>query len=184
MNHKGTVQLETNRLILRRFQQKDAEAMFYNCWSDVDVWKWTSYDKMDTVDDLMIKNGLFTDWWMELYDQYNRYNWVIVLKSTNQPIGRVFVINLEEKNAELEITYEIGKKWWNQGLMTEALEQIIYFLFNVVHVKRIIAYHAKENPASGKVMKHIGMKFFKTLPDGYTCNAGTFDSHYYEIVNK
>ncbi|MGT2829203.1 GNAT family N-acetyltransferase [Streptococcus hillyeri] len=184
MDHKGTIQLETNRLILRRFQLEDAEAMFHHCWSDFDVWKWTSYDEMTTVEDLVVKNGLFTHWWMGLYANSNRYNWAIVLKSTLQPIGRVFVITLNEESSELEITYEIGKKWWNQGLMTEALQEIIHFLFNEVHVNRIIAYHAKENPASGKVMKHLGMTLFKIVPDGCTCNAGTFDSHYYEIFRK
>lgn len=181
MNHKGTIKLETDRLILRQFQLADAEAMFHNCWSDFDVWKWTSYDVMVSVDDVITKNGLFTDWWLGLYANANRYNWAVVLKSTNQPIGRIFVINLSEDTADCEITYEIGKKWWNKGLMTEALKEVIYFLFREVGIKRIIAYHAKENPASGKVMKHIGMKFFKTVSNGYRCNAGTFDSHYYEI---
>lgn len=31
MNHKGAVQLETDRLILRKFQLEDAEPMFDNC---------------------------------------------------------------------------------------------------------------------------------------------------------
>lgn len=184
MNHKGTIQLETDRLILRRFQLGDAEAMLHNCWSDFDVWKWTSYDEMTSLDDIVVKNGLFTPWWMGLYANSNRYNWAIILRSTNQPIGRVFVMNLNEDSSELEITYEIGKNWWNQGLMTEALKEIIRFLFTEVLVKRIIAYHAKENPASGKVMKNLGMKPFKIVPDGYTCNAGTFDSYYYEIFSE
>lgn len=79
MNHKGTVQLETDRLILRKFQLEDAEPMFDNCWSELDVWKWTSYDEMSCVADLVEKNGLFTDWWLSLNDQANRYNWAIVL---------------------------------------------------------------------------------------------------------
>ncbi|WP_162011980.1 GNAT family N-acetyltransferase [Streptococcus sp. S784/96/1] len=184
MQHKGTVQLETERLILRRFHVDDAETMFQNCWSNRDVWKWTSYEEMSIVDDLITKNGLFTDWWLDLYEHPNRYNWAITLKSTDEPIGRVFVIQINEESAEAEITYEIGEKWWNQGLMTETLKEVSRFLFDDVHVKRLIAYHAKENPASGKVMTHIGMTLFKIVPNGYTCNAGTFDSHYYEIFNK
>ncbi|HEM6115748.1 GNAT family N-acetyltransferase [Streptococcus pluranimalium] len=184
MNHKGTVQLETDRLILRKFQLEDAEPMFDNCWSELDVWKWTSYDEMSCVADLVEKNGLFTEWWLSLNDQANRYNWAIVLQSTSQPIGRIFVIELSEENAELEITYEIGKKWWYQGLMTEALKEIIRFLFEDVQVNRIVAYHAKENPASGKVMKKVGMTFCKMVPGAYTCHAGTFDSYYYSIENQ
>lgn len=37
MIHKGTVTLETERLILRRFIKDDLEPIFRNCWSDPDV---------------------------------------------------------------------------------------------------------------------------------------------------
>lgn len=40
MNHKGTVTLETERLILRRFVAEDANAMFNNLVNDVDVTKY------------------------------------------------------------------------------------------------------------------------------------------------
>lgn len=40
MNHKGTVTLETERLILRRFTMDDAEAMFRNWASDPEVTKY------------------------------------------------------------------------------------------------------------------------------------------------
>lgn len=39
MTHKGTVRLETDRLILRRFVMEDLEPMYYHCWSDPEVWK-------------------------------------------------------------------------------------------------------------------------------------------------
>jgi len=40
MNHKGTVTLETERLILRRCTLDDAEAMFQNWASDDEVTKY------------------------------------------------------------------------------------------------------------------------------------------------
>ena len=39
MEHKGTVMLETDRLILRRFTFHDMEQIYYHCWSDYEVWK-------------------------------------------------------------------------------------------------------------------------------------------------
>jgi len=37
MTHKGTVTLETERLILRRFTLEDAEAMFRNWVNDAEM---------------------------------------------------------------------------------------------------------------------------------------------------
>ena len=43
MNHKGTIQLETERLILRRFTIDDAPAMFKNWASDPEVTKFMTW---------------------------------------------------------------------------------------------------------------------------------------------
>jgi len=43
MNHKGTVMLETEQLILRRFMIDDAEAMFRNWASDSEVTKYLTW---------------------------------------------------------------------------------------------------------------------------------------------
>ena len=43
MNHKGTIQLETERLILRRFSMNDADAMFKNWTSDPEVTKFMTW---------------------------------------------------------------------------------------------------------------------------------------------
>ena len=34
MNHQGTIPLETERLLLRRFTKEDLEQIYQNCWSD------------------------------------------------------------------------------------------------------------------------------------------------------
>jgi len=51
MTHKGTVTLETERLILRRFVISDLEPMFHNVWSNYDVWKWTNYEPMNSIEE-------------------------------------------------------------------------------------------------------------------------------------
>ena len=50
---------------------------------------------------------------------------------------------------------KVGKNpvlfWWNQGLMTETTKRVIEFFFQEVGMNRIYAWHANENPASGKM---------------------------------
>ena len=50
MNHKGTIELQTERLILRRFRQDDAQDVFDNWANDKDVTKhlsWTPHGNVE-----------------------------------------------------------------------------------------------------------------------------------------
>ena len=68
MTHKGTITLETERLILRRFIPSDLEPMFHNVWSNYNVWKWTNYEPMNSIDDVLKLNNIFTDKWFSKYE--------------------------------------------------------------------------------------------------------------------
>jgi len=89
LKHKGTVTLETDRLILRRFKKDDLKQIYHNCWSDPDVWKWSSYEPMDSIDDVFTLNNIFTDFWFAKYDKLDHYDWAMQLKSSGEVIGRL-----------------------------------------------------------------------------------------------
>ena len=89
MTHKGTTILETERLILRRFSKSDLELIFRNCWSDPDVWKWTNYETMNSIEDIINLNNIFTDYWFAKYEKQDFYNWGMQLKSSGEVIGRI-----------------------------------------------------------------------------------------------
>lgn len=182
MEHKGTVTLETERLILRRFVPSDLEQIFYNCWSDPEVYKWTNYGLMNCIDDVINNAEMFTDKWFGAYERLNRYSWAIVLKSSGNVIGRFFGMNPNDKVSQIELTYEIGQKWWGIGLMTEAVKAVISFFFDKVGFNRIYAYHAHANPASGKVMQKCGMIYEGTMRQACICNNGLFDMVNYAIL--
>lgn len=182
LNHKGTITLETERLILRRFKPDDLEQIFYNCWSDPDVWKWTNYEPMNSIDDVLTLNNIFTDFWFAKYEKPDFYNWAIQLKSTGEVIGRIWGIRPDDRVCQNELAYELGQKWWNQGLMTEAVKAVIGFFFNEVGFNRIYAGHANENPASGKVMQKSGMIYEGTMRQACKNNNGVFDNVSYAII--
>ena len=182
MTHKGTVLLETERLILRRFTKYDLEQIYYNCWSEHDVWKWTNYPPMTCIAEVVTNAGLFTENWLNAYDRPDRYSWAIQLKSTGEVIGRLFGMHPDDKIKQVELAYELGSKWWNQGLVTEAVKAVLPFFFNEVGFNRVYAYHASENPASGKVMSKCGMIYEGTLRQACVCNNGIFDKVMYAIL--
>jgi len=82
LKHKGTITLETERFILRQFKRDDLEQIYNSCWSDPDVWKWSSYEPMDSLDDVFTLNNIFTDFWFAKYEKLDHYDWAMQLKST------------------------------------------------------------------------------------------------------
>lgn len=174
MEHKGTVRLETPRLILRRYTIDDLEPMYKNCWSDHDVWKWTNYVPMNCLGDVVNAAKMFTEKWLS-YDNPRRYSWAIQLKSSGEVIGRMFGMHPDDELCQVELAYELGKPWWNRGLMTEAVRVTLDFFLRDVGLRQVYAYHADANPASGKVMQKCGMLYQGTVPQGCRSNGGVFD---------
>lgn len=128
MNHKGTVKIETNRLLLRQFTESDVSEAFANWTSDEKVTKflrWPTHKSMEVTERVLSE-------WINSYNNNDFYQWAIVLKDINEPIGTISVVDKNERLNIVHIGYCIGSKWWNQGITSEAFSGIIPFFFDEV----------------------------------------------------
>ena len=176
--HKGTQTIETSRLILRRAVREDAEPMFRNWASDPDVTKyltWPTYEKVETAYQIL-------DLWASEYEKPNYYQWMIVLKELGEPIGSISVVRQNDRVEEAEIGYCIGSRWWHRGIMTEALNAVIEYLFTEVGMNRVAARHDPNNPHSGGVMRKCGMTYEGTLRQSTRNNQGICDACWYALL--
>lgn len=154
LTHKGTQPIETVRLGLRRFQVSDAGEMFRNWANDPGVTRylsWTPHASEEFTESCL--SG-----WVEAYQNDFCYNWAMALKETGEVIGSISVVDLREKAESCEIGYCMGKRFWNRGLMTEALTAVVDYLFREAGFHRITAGHHTDNSASGRVMVKSGMR--------------------------
>ena len=180
MEHRGTQQIETPRLILRKAQMTDAEPMFRNWASDPEVTKFLTWPTYQSID-----NAYFIlDLWGKEYEKSDFYQWMIVLKEIDEPIGSISVVHLRDDIAMAEIGYCIGQNWWHKGIVTEALNSVIQFLFTEVGMNRIEAKHDTNNPHSGGVMKKCGMEYEGTSRESDRNNQGVCDIAQYAILRK
>ena len=180
MNHKGTIQIETERLILRRFTIDDAPAMFKNWASDLEVTKFMTWP---THKDVGVSKWVL-DSWIPSYEKDDYYVWAITLKENGaEPIGNIHGLPKDEIEA-VEFGYALGRKWWHQGIMTEVLHAVIDFFFEQVGVNSVRAYHDPNNLNSGKVMKKCGMKYEGTLRSADRNNQGIVDQNWYSILRS
>lgn len=157
LNHKGTVLLETERLILRGLKLEDAPYVFTNWSSDKEVAKFMRWNVHSDIS--------VTEEWMkaceELTKDKTRYEWGIILKTVNEPIGSIGAFRNADEPDRYEIGYALGREYWGHGYATEALQCVINFLGNEVGIRNFLCSHAKDNPASGAVMRHAGFKYVK-----------------------
>lgn len=179
LNHVGTKEIETERLLLRQFREGDAGDMYQNWASDEEVTKFLTWP---THKELTVSERVLADWVAGNSEPEN-YQWAITLKDTGEVIGSFSIMHIDNHNESCEAGYCIGRKWWNQGLMTEALQAVIHFCFTEVGFQRVAARHEIHNVASGCVMKKCGMEYEGTLRKVLKNNKGDLvDCRYYSIL--
>ena len=178
MEHKGTILIETERLILRPFVIEDAQMVFRNWTSDDKV---TEFLRWPTHRDISVTDRILKGW-VENYKDNSFYQWAIVLKEINEPIGTISVVDMDERTNKVHIGYCIGSRWWNMGYTSEAFSAIIPFFFNDVKAGRIESQHDPNNPHSGNVMKKCGLIYEGTLRKADWSNKGVVDACVYGLL--
>lgn len=177
---KGTVLLETDKLILRRFVLSDAEDMFKNYGSDPEVSKFLSWNVHKNIEDS--KNTI--NFFMEAYNR-DSFHWAIILKENNELIGDIAVNHIDKKNHNCEIGYQLGSKFWGNGYATEALKKVIDFLLDECNFHLIECKYVVSNPASGRVMEKAGMRKDAVLPERrYNKFTNTYEDLIYYSIRR
>ena len=144
-------QLDTKRLILRQVTHDDVQAIFDNWASDPEVTKyltWNAHENISVTHQIM-------DFWLDEYKKDNCYRYGIERKSDGELMGMIDVVGYHHGNPV--IGYCSGRKYWNNGYMSEALEALIKELFSNGY-NTIVAEAAKENTGSNRVIQKAGFK--------------------------
>lgn len=180
LRHTGTVPLTTERLFLRRLTPDDADAMFANFASDEEVARYMSWPAYRTAEEVREK---LTEWQTD-YEEKSTYYWGIFLKDTDELIGTIYLYTEGEIALIGSVSYCIGKTWWGNGYMPEALLAVMRHGFCEIGYNRIEAYHAKSNLQSGRVMQKAGMTFDGVLRQRCKTYLGFEDCYFYSCLKE
>ena len=144
--------LETDRLILRRIRRRDAADVFRYA-SDPEVSRYVLWDTHQTLAD----SRAYIRYLRRQYALGQPSSWVIVHRESGRAIGTIGYMSYDEENRVVEVGYSLGRAYWNQGYMTEALRKVIQFTFETLVMHRLEAIHEVENTASGRVLEKCGL---------------------------
>ena len=146
--------LETERLILRRFEESDAENL-YKYASDPDIGPIAGWPPHKSADDSknIIKTVLCG---AEAY--------AVCLKSNNKAIGAIELrlnghTDMTERDDECELGYWIGKPFWGQGLIPEAARELLRHAFEDINMNKVWCGYYDGNIKSKRAQEKIGFKY-------------------------
>ncbi len=169
------VVLHTPRLTLRPWRQSDLEDFY-------------AYARVDGV-------GQMAGWLphqsreetQKILDLFIGQHKTFALEYQGKVIGSIGVECYDEEHyPELagfrgrEIGYVLAKDCWGQGLMPEAVQEVIRYLFQVEKLDFLIAGHFDRNTRSARVIEKCGFRYNKTLP--YETQYGTVETSVESIL--
>ena len=146
--------LETPRLILRPWQEKDAEDLFTYA-SDPEIGPpagWPPHTSAENSREIIRKV-------LSVPETY-----AVCLKESGKPIGSISLQrkDLAELDDELELGYWIGKPFWGQGLIPEASREMLRHAFEDLGMNRVFCGYYDGNVKSRRVQEKLGFVYHHT----------------------
>jgi len=176
--------LETERLLLRKLTLDDAEDMFEYA-SDPEVTKYLVWVAHQDIEDSR-------EFLKSVLDRYRKglvASWGVVHKLDEKLIGTCGYISWLPhgdlgKHARAELGFALSRKYWGQGLMPEAVREVITFGFRKMQLNRIQATCEVENLASERVLEKVGMKFEGVLREYMYAKGAYRDLKMFSILRS
>ena len=147
--------------------------------SDMNVMEWLPYSDAVTTPEGQKKVALaYINDFIKPWDSHGFGVWAVCIKDTKlgefgQFIGYCGFLLEQIEGAGPEIAYAIKKSMWGKGLVTEALNACLNWIFKEPEINRVYAVTDKENIASNRIMQKVGMTcekdvdLYNSVANGY-----------------
>jgi len=162
--------INTDNLVLRPFEHADASQ----------VQELAGHFKIAEMTENIphpYADGMAESWIGTLHSRWEKRQSATfaICSGSNAEILGCCSLQVSMKNRRASLGYWIGIEHWNQGHCTEAASALIKFGFRQIGLHRIEATHLSKNPASGAVMRKLGMTHEATMVD-YVFKNGRYEN--------
>ncbi|MEG0860444.1 MAG: GNAT family N-acetyltransferase [Pseudomonas sp.] len=146
---------ETPRLLARELSREDLPALTA-ILSDPEVMKYSVRGVCDAQ-----VTGEFIDWCVHCYSTLGMGQWALIDKVDGELVGFCGVspeqvAGVEEAN----LGYRLARRYWNQGLASEAVKGVLDYVFGPLQQPAVIAIIDPEHVASLRVAQKAGFTAF------------------------
>ena len=156
---KKVITLQTERLTLRPWKESDAEALYrYACNPNIGpIAGWPPHTSVENSREI-IKTVLSAPG-----------SYAVVLKETDETVGSVGIMTARSEirsakmtDSECEIGYWIGEPYWGQGLIPEAVSELIRYAFEDLQMTTIWCGYDDGNETSKRAQEKCGFIYSHT----------------------
>lgn len=169
---------ETSRLLLRELSSEDA-GVLHQYWSDLTV---TEY-MLETFKTMEQTRNMI-ELLKSLPDNNLGFRWAITSKDSGKVFGTCGFHNVRPEHYRAEMGYELGKEYWGQGIMAEALTAILNYGFDTLQYNRIEAFVNFGNKRSVRILEKMGFQLDGLLRN-YEFAGGKFlDQYCYSLLKS
>ena len=168
----GTVELWTERMILRRYRPEDADDLHQYLGTDPSMYAysgWNPYATLEMAQETV--RGFIAS-----YDDEHVYSWIMDIDDAI--VGTIGAYDY--KDDQIEVGFSVVKDWQGRGLATAALKKVLEYLTENEGISCVTAWCAAENIGSQKVLEKAGMKFLCTEKNALTVGDSVYDKLTYE----
>ena len=146
--------LKTERLILRRWEESDAENL-YQYAKDPDVGPIAGWPPHQSVEESL-------DVIQNVFNGQEAY--AICLKTDNKAIGAIELklngnTDMTERDDECELGYWLGKPFWGQGIVPEAAREMLRHAFEDIGMQKVWCGYYEGNLKSKRVQEKCGFRY-------------------------
>ncbi len=152
--HKIFPVIDLGDYILREQQEKDVQN-FFTYYTDPIVNKYILTESPATIEDA--RRELY--YWRNVFYNNDGIYFAIATKDTDQMIGAVGFSGHNAYHSRIELSYDMAKEFWRQGIMTKAIKATLEYGFKTLRVNRIEAITSIYNEPSIRLLEKCNFKY-------------------------
>lgn len=170
-----TPELETDRLVLKRGSKEDYIKVYeYDFTKLRDVDGEFKYVKLDS--------SVVYSFYSSKEYLNDMFDWIIYLKDTNEAIGNI-VATVKDDDTSIELSYNLHPKFWHKGYMTEAVLEVMKYLFSI-GFNNIISGYEDGNVKSKGLIEKLGFKLHEKKENSWIKNGKPITNYVYAITKE
>ena len=173
------IHLESQRLTLRLLAEPDVPALF-SIFSNAEVMRYWTYPPFNGI----AQAGQMLSDIQEGYQSGKFLQLGIQRRSDQALVGTCTLHNVHRPSRRAEIGYVLGRPYWGQGYMDEALHLLISYAFDQLALNRLEADIDPRNAASERTLQRLGFRKEGHMRERWIVNGEKSDTGFYGLLQS
>ena len=171
--------LETERFVLRSLRLEDEEG-FFELFSDPEVLKFYNMSQLTELEQARehIAKRLAR------FAEGTAFRWAITLRGEDRLLGTIGFHNWDKEHLRAEVGYDIARRLWGQGAMSEVLPAVVRYGFEELGLNRMAGLCDPQNHGSRRVMEKAGFQVEGLLRENYVIHGKPSDALILSLLKR